>query len=204
MMKEFYQKLQRHDQSVPDFDVAVSGFGESYPTRPGVPRKTIKDTSEKAFQRAIFHAKKIKVHLVNDITIDLCLLDYELPVVLNSKSRRQSVDLISKNNASFQIHEVKFNRSKDSPYFAASEIIKYRYIVSENHTLLDESDVHHHGHEFMHFNWKDLNNNCQMYIVANKDYWWYWRNRMSKTAFSEYFELMAIIGITCLSGENVN
>jgi hypothetical protein len=43
-----------------------------------------------------------------------------------------------------------------------------------------------------------------MYIVANKDYWGYWGNRMSKTAFSEYFELMAIIGITCLSGENVN
>ena len=64
-MNEFYQKLQKYDQRIPDFEIAVSGIGESYPTHPGVPKKLIRDTSEKTFQRAIFFANKIKIHLTN-------------------------------------------------------------------------------------------------------------------------------------------
>ena len=142
-MNEFYQKLQKYDQCIPNFEIAISGIGENYRTRPRVPEKLIRDTSEKAFQRAIFSATKIKTHLTNKLTIDLFLIEFEIPVILNRKPRRKSVDLISKSISSFQIHEVKFNRSKDSPFFAASEIHKYRHIISENHALLDKNNVHH-------------------------------------------------------------
>jgi len=203
-MNEFYQKLQKYDQRIPNFEIAISGVGENYPTLPQVPKKLISDTSEKAFQRAIFFATQIKIHLTNKLTIDLFLLDYEIPVILNSNSRRKSVDLISKSISGFQIHEVKYNRSKDSPFFAASEIIKYRHIISENYALLDKNNVHHRGEDFRNFAWKNLNENCQMYVVANEDYWKYWRKKIGETNFSEFVDLMASMRITCLTGKNVD
>jgi hypothetical protein len=205
-MNEFYQKLQKYDQYIPNFEIAISGIGESYPTRPGVPKKLIRGTTENAFQGAIFLTTKIKIHLTNKLTIDFCLLDYEIPVILNSNSRRKSVDLISKSISGHQIHEVKYkyNRSKDSPFFAASEIIKYRHIISENYALLDKNNVYHRGEGFRNFAWKNLNENCQMYVIANEAYWEYWRKKRGETNFSEYLDLMASMHITCLSGKNVD
>ena len=203
-MKELYQRLKMYDPCIPDFDAAVAGVGESYPTRPREPAKKIRDTSEKAFQRAIFSAGNIKVHSAGHSSIYLHLLDYEIPVILNRNSRRKSIDLISKSSSKYQVIEIKFNKSADSPYFAASEIIKYRHIVSINYALLDEYRVHHCGSEFTYFAWNELNADCEMYVLANEAYWNYWKKRRGGADFSEYLDLMASVGITCLTGKDVD
>ena len=52
-----------------------------------------------------------------------------------------------------------------------------------------------------YFSWKDLNENCKMYVVANETYWECWRK---KTDFANYLDLMASVDITCLYGKDVD
>lgn len=154
----------------------VESIDEQYHSNPGNFTTEIKDTGEKAHQRAILFQKKTEL---SDTKSIIEWYDIELPVEFNSNARRQAIDLIGGNINQFSICELKFNNKKDTPLDAVKEILRYYRLILKNSKTLDDKNIHHRN-QICNQNWKwsDIFTKENLIIVAaNKKYWDYWRIR---------------------------
>ena len=180
-LEELYNHAANLDEKVLTFQKAVEGYDDIHETHPTSPKEEIRLTTECAFQRALFNQGK--TILKQNESKEYCSwLDYELPVILNSNRRRQSLDLIGRDAKDvFWLCELKFYTKtckSNSPYYAIAEISKYAWLVCRNQKQLDEKKVHHKGSGFTNFSWQDLANNLKIAVVCNKSYWNYWNKRL--------------------------
>ena len=148
-----------------------------HPSKPGKFAEKIKDTSEKAYQRAILFDKNTKLNdkADNEIT----WYDIELPVVLNKNSRRQCIDLIGYDKNRFVLCELKFNNKKDSPIAATRELLEYYRLIFKNAGYLDKYSIHH-SNEMCNKDWQwtsILRDNPLLVVAANEKYWKYWMKK---------------------------
>lgn len=156
-----------------------------YLTKPGKPNlNNIKSTGETAFQRAIFNGKYSKLNYGKGIgNKKVVWNDFELPVTLNKRPRRISIDLIGLIDNKPVLCELKYHGkspSKDQPIYAIIELLMYHYFIQCNYKKLDKYSVHHDL--LKDFKWKTIveNSTAQLLVVANKKYWDYWFKKISK------------------------
>lgn len=142
---------------------------------PGYVSTNIKDTNEKALQRALLlqgssllDGKEVK------------WLDIELPVEFSENSRRRSVDIIGVDeDGQFYLCELKFSGSSDTPRDAESQLQEYFDLIKDNAQELDENNIHHKKQKF--FRWVDLDNsNPNLCIMADASYWCKWEDKVEK------------------------
>jgi len=164
-------------------DINCSG---DYSTKPGKPNlDNIKSTGETAFQRAIFNGEYSILNYGKEIgNKKVVWNDFELPVTLNTKSRRISIDLIGLINNKPVLCELKYHgksQSKDQPIYAIVELLMYYYFIQCNYKKLDKYNVHH-DLLLKDFKWEIIveNSTSQLLVVANKKYWDYWFKKTSK------------------------
>lgn len=141
---------------------------------PGYVSTNIKDTNEKALQRALLmqgtsllDGKEVK------------WLDIELPIEFSENSRRKSVDIIGRDeDGRYLLCELKFSNNKtDSPCNAEKELIGYYDLINQNSTELDNNDIHHKKQKI--FSWAELiNSNPRLCIMADASYWVHWENKV--------------------------
>lgn len=145
-----------------------------HPSKPGKFAEEIKDTSEKAYQRAILFNRNTKLKDKTDN--EVIWYDIELPVVLNKNSRRQCIDLIGYENNRFVLCELKFNNKKDSPIAATRELLEYYRLILKNAQYLDKYSIHH-SNDMCNKDWQwtsILKDDPLLVIAANEKYWKYW------------------------------
>jgi hypothetical protein len=162
--------------------MAVESNEIIHPSKPGKFSEEIKDTGEKAFQRAILDSKSTK--LEPDIKVDW--FDLELPVILNQNSRRQCIDLIGHDSNRFVLCELKFNNKKDSPNAATRELLEYYRLILKNAAYLDSYSIHH-TNNVCNRNWQWVSikkDNPILVVAANEKYWNYW----GKTKKVDFYE----------------
>jgi len=172
-----------------------SNITDDYPSSPTKPSlDKIKSTGEKAFQRAIFNGKYSMLDFKRGkVSAEkVTWIDIELPVVLNKNPRRRCIDLIGSMDGVPVLCELKYKEKSpsDHPLYAIIEILMYRYLIHCNYEKLDKHEVHHNFYN--NFRWEIIVKNRfpQILVVANKSYWDYWFNRISKDEFVQNaFEL---------------
>lgn len=150
---------------------------EEHGTEPTVFSTIIKDTGEKAYQRAIF-PERTQLGSIGEIAWN----DLELPIVFNRNSRRLSVDLIGKlNNNQSVLCELKFGTKtnhSNTPIYAVIEVLLYYYLIRANHKELNDKKVFHKNG--IPFDWSDLNQNSILIVAANEEYWQHWKGDYEK------------------------
>jgi hypothetical protein len=147
-----------------------------HPSKPEKFDTEIKDTSEKAFQRAILFDETSK--LDNYQGIEVTWYDIELPVVFNKKPRRSSIDIIGHDSNRFVLCELKFNNTKDSPSSATKELLKYYRSIIINAENLDKDSIHHKNDicKKHSWEWSSIVKITPLLVIgANNNYWKYWR-----------------------------
>lgn len=145
----------------------------------------INDVAEKAFQRALFRSTET---IKGGKTI-IKWLDIELPVILNGKSRRDSLDMIGvyangRKKGTYIICEVKFshdNYHSDCPQKAAEELNRYLENIGDG-VELELNQIHHDNNTF---DWRDVPQKHEKWILANSAYWAYWLGHQNKWSFQE-------------------
>ena len=100
---------------------------------PGCPAKEIKDTNEKAFQRAICYGENTFLEGHDRIR----WIDFELPVENNPQARDCCVDLIGEDsNGHYVLCELKFSgksgRGNGSPQEAGEQLNRYYMLLLDN------------------------------------------------------------------------
>lgn len=146
-----------------------------HPSTPGKFSEVIKDTSEKAFQRAILLEGKTTI---DDSKTEITWYDIELPVVLNRNSRRSCIDLIGFDTTRFVLVELKFNNKSDSPISATRELLEYYRLICKNADLLDKYSIHHKNNVCKKNSWQwnsIVKSNPLLIIAANESYWNHWK-----------------------------
>ena len=150
------------------------------------PNRDITDVSEKAFQRAIFNSNTSRIGTKTSIR----WLDYELPVINNGKTRRDSLDLLGvylngRKKGKYIICEVKYAHGdsyySNNPAAAAEELVRYENLIG-NGTHLEDDDIHHfHGD----FDWREVAKRHEKWILANSSYWAHWLGHQNKWSFEK-------------------
>lgn len=142
---------------------------------------------ECAYQRAIFNSKETHYN-GNEIKWK----DYEVPVIINNNARRKCIDLIGNydNEGKQVICELKYTSNdsyhSNNPYYSIVELLLYAYFVDKNKEKLMKYDIHHKNCEIA---WeKFTGSNISLIVMANKDYWEYWLNRLKKEGLKEFVE----------------
>lgn len=145
---------------------------------PGYVSTNIKDTNEKALQRALLmqgtsllDGKEVK------------WLDIELPIEFTDNSRRKCVDLIGKDNdGQLYLCELKFSGNSDTPRDAESQLLEYFELIKYNAQKLEDNNIHHKKQES--FSWIELAlsspNSPKLCIMADATYWCKWENKVEK------------------------
>ena len=149
----------------------------------------ISDCNEKALQRAMLK-QSIDGNLSNlDDGTSIEWIDYELPVEFTNNSRKQSIDLIGRdNNGRFVLCEAKYNcNKKDSPHDAELEALSYLGKICLHLKELYENNIHRpyvyindksNSFKLPDFSWIDfINSHPRVLIMADVEYWNYWRGR---------------------------
>jgi hypothetical protein len=156
-------------------EIIQSYVKDSYHSNPGPFSLEIKDVGEKAYQRAIL-SSTASLNTIGEIYWK----DLELPVVLSEKRRRPCIDLIgSLTDGTPVLCELKFapkeaKKLKDSPIYAAIELLIYYYLITLNCKDLQAAGVRHvNGKEF---NWTHLTSSPLLIVGANDTYWNCWEN----------------------------
>lgn len=146
------------------------------------PKREITDVNEKAFQRAIFHNKAATIPPKKGKR-KKCIVSwyaFESPIdkereSYSIKRGKYNVDLIGRDIISnhYIVCEVKFSCNKnDSPEDAAREALHYYNVISTDAAQLDRVATHHSGETI--FSWQELDDNTEIWVVANSAYWTYW------------------------------
>ena len=142
---------------------------------PGYVSTNIKDTNEKALQRALLmqgtsllDGKEVK------------WLDIELPIEFTDNSRRKCVDLIGKDNdGQLYLCELKFSGNSDTPRDAESQLLEYFELIKYNAQKLEDNNIHHKKQES--FSWMELAlSSIKLCIMADATYWCKWENKVEK------------------------
>ncbi len=142
---------------------------------PGYVSTNIKDTNEKALQRALLmqgtsllDGKEVK------------WLDIELPIEFTDNSRRKCVDLIGKDNdRQLYLCELKFSGNSDTPRDAESQLLEYFELIKNNAQKLEDNNIHHKKQES--FSWMELAlSSIKLCIMADATYWCKWENKVEK------------------------
>ena len=142
---------------------------------PGYVSTNIKDTNEKALQRALLmqgtsllDGKEVK------------WLDIELPIEFTDNSRRKCVDLIGKDNdGQLYLCELKFSGNSDTPRDAESQLLEYFELIKYNAQKLEDNNIHHKKQES--FSWIELAlSSPKLCIMADATYWCKWENKVEK------------------------
>lgn len=155
---------------------------KKYLSNPGpIDLSHIRDTSEKALQRALLlQTIEGQNSVFNEEKIEW--LDIELPVIITPCSRRPSIDLIGRDSqGTLVLCEVKFNNGNDSPHKAEMEILGYLAEIFLHHEELDKNNIHHPNMTHSTFNWGELiNTKPRVFIIANCGYWENWQRMFDK------------------------
>ena len=142
---------------------------------PGYVSTNIKDTNEKALQRALLmqgtsllDGKEVK------------WLDIELPIEFSENSRRKSVDIIGiDTRGRFYLCELKFSGNSDTPRDAESQLLEYFELIKYNAQKLEDNNIHHKKQES--FSWIELAlSSPKLCIMADATYWCKWENKVEK------------------------
>lgn len=157
---------------------------------PGMVSFTIKDTNEKALQRAVL---KQGQSYLDGKTVEW--LDIELPLEFSENARRPWIDLIGRDeDGRYLLCELKFSNNKtDSPCDAEKELIGYYDLITKNSMELDKNEIHHKKQKL--FSWTELvNSNPRLCIMADASYWVHWENKVDsvKLQHSDQVECFAI------------
>lgn len=163
----------------------------------------VSDISEKAFQRALFCANET----IKGGKTRIQWLDYEVPVIINNKSRRDSLDLIGvyvngPKKGTFIICEVKFaydDYHSNCPSKAEEELQRYVEGIGDGIEL--ELNQVHHGNAL--FDWREVSQKYEKWVLANSAYWAYWLGHQNKWSFKKgiYYCYVDIPGNTFLKQE---
>lgn len=156
---------------------------------PGYVSTNIKDTNEKALQRALLmqgtsllDGKEVK------------WLDIELPIEFTDNSRRKCVDLIGKDNdGQLYLCELKFSGNSDTPRDAESQLLEYFELIKYNAQKLEDNNIHHKKQES--FSWIELALSYpKLCIMADATYWCKWENKVDsvKLQHPDLVECLAI------------
>jgi hypothetical protein len=163
---------------------------DDYPSNPGLANlHKISATGEKAFQRGIYNSEhSILTGLTKKYDEKVIWLDLEIPVSLSSKARRRCADLIGiVDNYTPALCELKYKEkgSSDHPLYGIYELLIYYYLILCNHEKLDSHKIYHKNARDK-MPWKTFNDNSLPYLllVANNDYWNYWRTRIDLKWFN--------------------
>lgn len=166
------------DTTIKDFEKMIEcpeNYGK-HTTNPDEISFEIKDTGEKAFQRAIL--LNGKTTLEDNMSIDW--IDGELPVVFNKNSKRRCPDLLGYLEDIPVICELKFvvpdtSSKSDSPIYAVIELLTYYCFIQYNVDALVEQKVGHTNREL--YRWEDITKkNPLLLVCANESYWKKWLN----------------------------
>ena len=143
----------------------------------------IGDIKEKAYQRAFFLQKRVRVQGAahGDVCVDW--LDIEVPVIEGDKPRRPSLDMIGfVDGMSHLIAELK-GPEGESPFHAIQELLSYACCARDNHARL-----------VSHPSWKNGKEHGQIpnywpeykgkYLVVSgpREYWNKWRDQLALIA----------------------
>ncbi len=136
----------------------------------------IRDTGEKAYQRAIFQGDKT---VYKEETIKWIDLEFPIEPSSTGKARRKCIDLIGKSENYYVFAELKKEKG-DPPLYAINELIDYIYILDRSLNISQKDD-----NECLHFHesanisdkntikfFKDFSLEKSLLIIAgNMDYW---------------------------------
>ena len=128
----------------------------------------ISDTSEDAFQRAIWRCKTSKVDGTTITWIDI-----EIPVIPLKKRGGKRIDLLGiDDNGRYVICELKFNNTKNSPRDVVEQINGYQEEIIKPDNA---SKIQNHKQARLTVNWKKVaDKSTRKIIAANEGYWKYW------------------------------
>ena len=142
---------------------------------PGYVSTNIKDTNERALQRALL---KQGTSLLDGKEVKW--LDIELPIEFTDNSRRKCVDLIGKDNdGQLYLCELKFSGNSDTPRDAESQLLEYFELIKYNAQKLEDNNIHHKKQES--FSWMELAlSSIKLCIMADATYWCKWENKVEK------------------------
>lgn len=142
---------------------------------PGYVSTNIKDTNERALQRALL---KQGTSLLDGKEVKW--LDIELPIEFTDNSRRKCVDLIGKDNdGQLYLCELKFSGNSDTPRDAESQLLEYFELIKNNAQKLEDNNIHHKKQES--FSWMELAlSSIKLCIMADATYWCKWENKVEK------------------------
>lgn len=184
MKKEIFQRTSPNSEILSDYlqkwdeaglvrCFAYQGNHDEHKTKPGIPNLKIKDTSEKAYQRAFFQQKPIRVG--EDLEINP--LDIEVPVEMNSSSRRRSLDLIGRvKDNNLAIVELKASKG-NSPVWGISELAFYAKAVSLHQDTLVTHQYFRDGETVtpkIENYWKTCGPVTHLILAAPHSYWPKW------------------------------
>jgi hypothetical protein len=152
-----------------------------------IPQSEIKDTGEKAYQRAFFkHGKTILKTSNPTETKKVEWLDYEVPVIFSGSARRTSLDLIGKiaDNAEGAKSEYAIAEIKDikgnSPFYAIFEVLEYALLI-KNLVLKGVKPPYHSINNDYNDYWGDYLD-CKYLIIGAPDAYWIgkWHTHIDK------------------------
>ena len=159
-----------------------------YPSNPKVYNNVAQKDGETQFQRKIIDVGEsiLNNHVVN-------WFDIELPVILNKKPRRESIDLIGKSLANrFVICELKFGKNGDNPTKALNQLIAYYLCILFNLSELESSKVHHTNAK-SNWEWTEINrDNTNLIIGADSTYWEKWQDHIDINSVSSLSKLIGV------------
>jgi len=187
MTADEYKKILREvlceqlevDDSLKSLLSILDEVGEEHGSSPQSYAISIKDTGEKAHQRAIL----LSPH--KSVLGATCVkwLDMELPVIFGPNPRRPSFDLIGEtDDGRLALCELKYNMaSRNNPTYALFEILIYYYHIWRNANALQENRI---WHRKMHqvdnpWDWNKFNDpkNVILIVAGNKTYWDGWETK---------------------------
>jgi hypothetical protein len=157
------------EKELKEFIHGIFKIADSHCFYPSTPKKFKEnaDGGETSLQREIIRADcsvilEKKVHWI----------DIELPIILNKKSRRKSIDLIGlEEDGDFVICELKYGASKDDPIKASFQLLSYFLCILFNASELELTEVHHTNAK-REFNWKRIEiANTKLVVAGDEKYW---------------------------------
>lgn len=158
---------------------------------PGTPRKEIKDTSEKALQRAIWHSE---FTILDNGKGNVKWIDFELPVNDSGKARDNCIDLLGiDNSGNYVICEVKYSgkgKGHGDPSYASEEVKRYDDQIRQYGRLfkLHKNNKRSTMFSLEHF----LSSEHRLLVVGDQRYWDIWGSKPTAAQVNNKIEHYSI------------
>lgn len=158
---------------------------------PGTTRKEIKDTSEKALQRAIWHSEST---VLDHDKGTVKWIDFELPVNDSGKARDNCIDLLGiDSSGNYVICEVKYSgkgKGHGDPSYASAEVKRYDDQIRQYGSLfkLHKNNKRSTLFSLDHF----LSSKHRLLVVGDQRYWNIWGAKFAASPIIDEIEHYSI------------